>query len=309
MQFGQYENPENLREHPEREKSNKTLVVLCTYIPIDETLQYNTRKGDDYKRYYHNRLECLKFVLACYRYYSAGVEYDLLIVDNDSPSENFRRYLENCGYQFYIRPNTFFSFGAYKSAWKNLGKYYDYFVFHEMDWAPCHNGWLKQFIDIWQADKNIGMIGNLLEERGWIEGNELTDEDKVNNAFIEKINPNRKYHYNLDSEYLFTDKKVLEQMDKVGWLLFPCVPETSLSATYNELAFQQPILEMGYKIAAFSDKKHTMFYAICNQDFYFGNKGFENLTPFVPEQARYFCPEIKEYFNWYKGADSFKGYV
>ena len=121
MKYGQYDNPANLKEHPERKQESRTLAVLCSYIPKDEISQYNTRSyvDDSYKRYKHNRLECLKFVLACYEHYQAGANYDLLIVDNDSPSENAKRFILDQECLNYIRLNTFYSFGAYKSAWEN----------------------------------------------------------------------------------------------------------------------------------------------------------------------------------------------
>ena len=121
-----------------------------------------------------------------------------------------------------------------------------------------------------------------------------------------KTNPDRDRQFNLDSEYLFADKIVLEQMmEHGGWNIFPCEPEVKLSPVYNELALQQPILEMGYKIACYNDWEHTMFYATYNSGMPSKwDHGFEKMAPFVPEQTRIFCKEMRKYFKWYEGKTS-----
>jgi len=308
---GQYKNPKYNVTKPERKfnKNAKILAVLNTYIPKGFIVQYNSRlyPSDEYKRYIHHRLECLKFTLACYNYFNAGMKYDLIIVDNDSPE---KKYLKNLKIPVYFRENTYFSFGAYRYAWRKFRDQYDYYIFHEMDWVPAKHYWLKDLVKKWVSDKRVGMIGNLVENREWTD-NPQTDEQKVNNVFIEKINPKRKIQCNLDSEYLFTSSFVLRQMvDCDGWLIFKCSPKTNLSPAYNELAFQQPILEMGYKISSYNDGKHTMFYSIYNRNFLNEwNHGLENLVPFVPEQTRLFISEMREYFNFYdhEKNNSYKG--
>lgn len=279
----------------------RTLVVLCSYIPEGLMARYNSRlfKTHEFISYQHNRLECLKFTLESFKHIEAGSSYDLVIIDNDSPSVRGCDFLKNSDCLVISRENTYLSFGAYKTAWELFGEDYDYFVFHEMDWVPARKGWLRYLIDIWEADSEIGMIGNLIESRSWTE-KPTTDGQQIANAFIEKINKDRSHHYNLDSEYLFTDRTVLEQMDEVGWLMFECEPQTDLSPAFNELAFQQPILEMGYKLRCFNDGEHTMFYGIYNRGLPpKWDHGFENLTPFIPEQVRLFIPEFRAYFGFY----------
>ena len=322
-----YDDPQRLIKIPERENilNSKTLVVLCNYTPVDFNSGYNTRAHEthEYRWYSHNRLESLRFTLACYDHYDAGLPYDLCIVDNSSPFilnhspelvrsafADVHLHIPN-NIEILTRENTFFSFGAYKYAWERYWKDYDYFVFHELDWSPCHNGWLSQLVDMWVQNPEVGMIGNLIESRGW-SPNPLSDNAKTTNKHIAKINPKRLKQTNLDSEYLFTDKPVLLNMEaNGGWLLFQCSPEVDLSPAYNELAFQQPLLEMGYELLCFNDGKYTMMYAIYNQGF--PDKwwnGVENLAPFFPEQSRLFCTKMRDYFDFYdhEKFNSFRGW-
>ncbi len=299
----------------------KITVVVCTYFPVGHTVEYNTRSYEDheYKRYSHNRLECFKFLLACFNYYDAGLPFELVIVDNSSPDPEANMFMDSnnilvsTGHDIRVvkRPNTLYSFGAYRWAYENI-KDSQFYVFMEMDWVPCKHGWLLDLVEAWHSDPEIGMIGNLIEARGYSDPT-TNDNQKVNNAFIDKINPNRRIQMNLDSEYLFTSRYVLDQMmEHDGWLIFPCVPETDLSPAFNELAFQQPILEMGYKLLCYDDSKHTMMYGIYNQHIAPRWKhGWENLAPFLPEQSRLFCPEAREYFDFYdhNANDSFIKWV
>jgi len=299
-----YDAPASEVIRPDRTGGAKTLVVICTYIPEDLRFTYVSKShySETGGQYIHNRLECLKFVLACYQHFDAGASYDLIIVDNDSPRDVANQYFKTLDIPVIQRENTYFSFGAYKAAWEHFGNDYDYFVFHEMDWNPCRHNWLRMLIDMWESDSEIGMMGNLIEFRTLTKSPQ-NREERVSNEFINYINPNRSLQYNLDSEYLFVDKVVLKQMDDIGWLLFGCHPKVNLSPAYNELAFQQPILEMGYKLRCFNDGKNTMFYATYNQDLpEQWNNGLENLTPFIPEQVRLFIPEFCDYFDFYDHA-------
>ena len=297
-----YIDPKNPVDKIKREYINqKTLVVMNTYIPESGSSEYKTRSYIDheYKSYIHNRVECLKFTLACYKHYNAGVNYDLIIVDNSSP------ITPTVDVPIYVRENTFYSFGAYKYAFEKFGKDYDYFVFHEFDWCPSKDNWLKDLIDYWNSDNQIGMIGNLIEEFDYNDNN----TPDVIKRIIKKVNPNREFIYNLDSEYLFTDKEVLNKMVDTcgGWNIFPCSPEVEETPVINELGLQQPMLEMGYKLACMNDEKHTMFYSLYNSGFpkHKWNYGLDKLAPFVPEQTRNFVPEMSEYFKWYKDKPSF----
>ncbi len=297
-----YDNPKLNIIKPERAYDNKkkTLVVLNTYIPEGNISEYNTRSyvDHDYRRYKHDRKECLKFALACYKYYTPGANYDLIIVDNSSPGSI------DADVPIYKRENTYYSFGAYKYAWDRFGKDYDYFVFHEFDWVPAKHNWLINLIDYWESDNEIGMIGNLIEHFKYNK-----NDDGVINDIIKKVAPNREEIYNLDSEYLFTSNVVLNQMEENGgWNIFPCEPEVRETPVVNELGLQQPILEMGYKLACMNDGEHTMFYAIYNSGFPRNDKwfyGLDKLSPFVPEQTRNFVPEMNNYFSWYTGKSSF----
>ncbi len=301
-----YEDPKTRVEMPERKLSSemRTLCVINTYIPKTGWADYTTRyftEGDPIRYYRHDRVECLKFMLAAHDHYDPGMPCDIIIVDNSSPHTKAVDIMTSCGLPFYSRPNTYLSFGAYRYAFEKFGHLYDYFVFHEMDWVPTKDHWLTDLVNFWVSDQTIGMIGNLIESRGANYPPE-TDNEKTNNDFVDKIAPHRADRmWNLDSEYLFTSRFVLDQMlEHDGWLMFPCVPETNLSAAFNELAFQQPLMEMGYKIGCYNDGEHTMWYATYNNAFSpKWDKGLENIVPFAPEQTRFFMPEMAKHFDFY----------
>lgn len=306
LKKARYKDPKFEVEKSKREGGDKkTLVVMNTYLSEDNKASYNTRSYVTHlhSSYTHDRLKCLEFTLECYKYFDAGADYDFIIVDNDSPSKQLEGILNKRNLWFEKRENTFYSFGSYKYAWDKYGKDYDYFVFHEFDWVPAKHGWLKDLIDYWNSDKNIGMIGNLIEQRGY---NPKPRDGSVRymNEIMRKVNPDRDFQYNLDSEYMFIDKNVLLEMENHGgWNLFKCSPEVDESPIINELGFQQPILEMGYDLACYNDGEHTMFYAIYNNGFpeKWWN-GFDKLAPFIPEQTRLFVPEVRDYFRWYDHA-------
>jgi len=304
MRAVSYEDPKYKVEFREYDEGEETLVVLCTHFPKGHVDAYNSRsyeKPGEYERYLHDRLECFKFVIECFRHWDAGAPYKLVIVDNNSIDREALDYVRNLhDISVCCRKNTFYSFGAYRWAYYNLAPP-AYYLFMEQDWMPSKDGWLKDLIDHWNSDKEIGMIGNKIESRGYTNP-PINDNQRMNNAFIEKINPKRKHHHNLDSEYLFTSRSVLDQMmEHDGWLMFPCSPDTTLPPTFNELAFQQPILEMGYKISCYDDKKHTMFYATHNRDFPpEWDHGFgDMLAPLIPEQTRCFMPQVRKYLDFY----------
>ncbi|HDD45193.1 MAG TPA: glycosyltransferase [Candidatus Desulfofervidus auxilii] len=272
------------------------LCVIAVYVPKGKIAEYALRSKQGYSRYKHDRLEALKFCLKCYECFNAGVDYDLVIIDNDSPDEEAQEFLENCGYKVFRRENRYYSYGAYKYAWDLFGDSYDYYLFHEQDWVPAKDGWLLELIERQLSNRYIGSVGNCIEQRGWTE-NPVTDGQRINNRFIEKISPHRKKQYNLDGEYFLIPSKILKQVDKKpGFLLFPCAPETNLSPAYNELAFHQPILELGYKLKAYSDGRHAFFHGICMKEPQV-ERPIKDITPMVPEQTRFFCPMMKEYFS------------
>src|SRR3990167_6961243 len=118
LQKAHYDNPGYNVVKPDRifDNQKKTLVVLNTYIPEGLSAWYNSSDYDGAcTGYNHNRLESLKFTLDCYKHYKAGADYDLIVVDNNSPPQNATLNLfESLDVHVYIRENTYYSFGAYK---------------------------------------------------------------------------------------------------------------------------------------------------------------------------------------------------
>ncbi|MCD6213738.1 MAG: glycosyltransferase [Candidatus Desulfofervidus sp.] len=276
--------------------SPAVLCVVATYVPEPKVKEYNLRTPHGFEKYKHDRLEALKFCLKCYELFNPGVDFDLVLVDNESPNKEAQEFFENCGYKVFRRENRFYSYGAYKYVWDLFGDSYQYYLFHEQDWVPAKDGWLLELIQRLHSDRYVGAVGNCIEHRSWTD-DPKTDGEKICNRFIEKISPHRKVQFNLDGEYTLISSKVLKQFSSSpGFLLFPCEPETSLSPAYNELAFHQPILELGYKIKGFNDGFHTYFHGVCFTEPQV-NRGVGRLTPLVPEQTRMFCPMMKDYFS------------
>lgn len=306
---------EKERTDPE---GRRVACVACAYVPDGGLAQYNSRSfhTHEYHSYVHDRKVAFDFMMACHRKYDAGMEYDLHVVDNGSPDKEFQETLDALDVPVHRRENRMFSFGAWKWAYENLPDY-DYYVFEEYDWVPSGDGWLSAFMEKWNGDKGIGLVGNLVEDRGWkgIEDKNkcLSDETvrkmqdgDINAAFMAKIAPHRKKMYNLDSEYYFVSRKVLDEVAERGWLMWDCAPMTWMSPAYNELAFSQPFLELGYKISSFNDGKHTMWYSIYNRGTI--NKwwhGWDRCAPMIPEQLRNFDEKIAKRYEWYEGAKSY----
>jgi len=279
-------------------KQPPVLCVIAVFIPEGRIAEYNLRCADGrYEKYKHDRLECLKFVLRCYEFFNAGVDYDLILIDNSSPDREAQKFLSNCSYTVLKRENTFFSFGPRKFAWEKFGDKYDYYFFQELDWIPIKDNWLLEMIKILLSDRAIGSVGNNVERRSWTE-NPFNPQQKVNNEFIEKIAPHRKQMYNLHGAYCLIPSRVLKEIDSHGgFLMFPCKPQTELDPVYNELAFHQPILEMGYKIRSFDDGEHILFRGIHYEKGINENLPDECFAPLVPEQTRFFSARVKDYLK------------
>ena len=70
---------------------------------------------------------------------------------------------------------------------------------------------------------------------------------------------------------------------------------------YNEILFQQPILELGYKLVSFHDEQHIQPTGVAIYDL---KKEYEELcnsqiAPIIQGNIRFFSDRFKNYFNWY----------
>jgi glycosyltransferase involved in cell wall biosynthesis len=276
---------------------SKIVNVIVTHVPLVQTVEYavnSNQKKHTRVYYYENKLESIKFNLACHKHYKAGADYEIVIVDNESRDKATQEYLELLekeGIKVLRRENIGFSFAGFKYAWDKFKNDYDYFLFNEQDGVPAKDDWLVEILNKFHSEKDIGAVGNNVESF------DLTWEFPELKNLCPYIGE-RNTIYNLDGFMTFTSSTVLREVDKIGGL-FTLPVRGRKNAERNELIFQQPILELGYKIVSFHDGNH-----LCYSDFYYPdedseykNMPLENVTPMVLADTRLFV--FKNYFNWY----------
>ena len=233
MKEGKYKNPKN-----EIDISPKIANIIVTYVPegqVEYVPVRSTINQEHHEYYNENKLETIKFTLACHSYYKAGVDYEIIIIDNNSKNKEYFEYLKSLQFQIYHRENIGFSFGAFRWAWEKFGDKYDYYLFNEQDAVPAKDSWLLEILQRFLSDKEIGIVGNNIETR--------TVSQSYCKDLLDIVPSLRDNMYNLDGFMNFTSSKVLKQVDKVGGLkVLPVEGDTN--AEYNELLFQQPILEL-----------------------------------------------------------------
>lgn len=265
---GYYTNP----------KHNQVKPKVACVIPV-----YVCKK--DYGHYREDKLETITMNLAAHKHYKAGIDYDIILVNHGKPI-NFPEY------KILERPNFGYSFGAYKQAWETYKKEYDFYLFNEDDIAPSKDGWLAEILLKFMSDKNIGAVGNFVEGRS-------ADESGSDKAWS-LINFNRDMMYNFDGAFTFTSSRILEQVEEIGGLpVFPCMPETKLPATVNEMVFQQPILELGYKILSFADGEH---FVVHGSEVFTGDVMHNTgpLCPLINLNGRRKIEAIRKNYEWYQ---------
>lgn len=274
----------------------KIVNVIVTFAPSGqvENCPASSHVGSPTVWYVENKLETVKFNIACHRHYNPGVDYEIVIVDNGSEDEEMLRYLrklQNEGIKILRRENVGFSFAGFKFAWEQLKNDYDYFLFNEQDGVPSRDGWLLEILQKFHSEKGIGAVGNNIEE---FDLTKLYAELKTLCPYI----GDRDYTFNLDGFMTFTSSTILRQVDNIGGL-FTLPVMGDHHAERNELIFQQPILELGYKIISFHDGNHIVYAGIqfLDEDPEYINIPKENLSPMVLAHTRLFV--LKEHFNWY----------
>lgn len=278
------------------------------YTIIDETKKKEVNIVED-------KLELIKFTIKCIKHFKTDLNYELILIDNGTESEEAIEYYKTLPYRVIRRKNEGFSFGAWKYAWEKLKKKYDYYLFFEADYAPCKDYWLEEIYEEFHKSDDIGAVGNVLETMGrlpypkHIEINTKSEESKFTeteiNKYLEIVNDGRDYIINLDGCYTFTSREIIEQVYKNGeFRVLPCGGgkrhEDSKASTTNELLFQQPILNLGYKIVAFglpdfSKCERIYFYGIRAGDL---DREFnpDLLVPLVAGVTKFTCKQMKEYF-------------
>lgn len=293
MKEGQYNNPKyKPLENP------KVACVMCVYIPKGQTETYSVRSNlqpAKWKPFTENKLESVKFTLACYEHYKSGVDYELILVNNGTEEPETLQYLSDLPYKVYHRENQGWGFGAYKWFWENYGDKYDYFLFHEQDWGPAKNNWLKELLDKFLSEENIGAVGNTVEDRPSRPVGNIGDLKNI-------IGTDREQLYNFDGAYTFTSTDVLDRIDRIGGLqVLDCEPRTDINAMYNEILFVQPILELGYKITSYHDGKHLRVAGVAILDIENEHLSDKEMAPIIQGNVRFFSKRMHKYFKWYEG--------
>lgn len=280
MHEAQYEDP---RRHTAK---GKILCVIPLYIP-------QARKKD-YGHFVEDKFETLKKTLAAHKHFAAGVDYDVVLINNGSHMPNDVEYFRKAGYRIFDRENEGYGFGAWKFAWEHFKDLdmYDYYLFTEDDQAPAKDDWLLEILTLFHSDADIGAVGNSVEAHG---------HDVTADQVQELCGTKRDIVYCLDGSFTFTSARVLSQVDATGGLtVFPCEPKFPRAATVNEVAFQQPILELGYKLVSFSGMNRTLIHG---SELYTGdlaNRG--PIAPIINHNAGWKVPQIEEAFRWYTPA-------
>lgn len=288
MKEGRYTDPKN-----KVDIRPKIANVIVTYVPENQIEFVPVRspaEPHEYEHYNENKLETIKFTLACHNHYKAGAEYDIIIVDNDSKDKEALEYINSLPYQVFHRENVGFSFGGYKMAWDMFGDKYDYYVFNEQDGVPAKDGWLLDLVNRFVSEGSIGSVGNNVEAHN-LESHYCRDIKTLANV-------NRDFIYNLDGFMSFTSSKILKQVEVNGG--FKIVPvKGDVLAEYNELLSQQPILELGYKLSAFNDGEHMSYHGVSflKKDPAFKDMSYDKMAPMVLGHTRLYA--LKDYFSWY----------
>lgn len=288
---GKYTNPKYGIKH-----KPKIVNVIGTYVRPGQIERCAALSNRQEPRVYYdeNKLETIKFNMACHKHYNAGADYEIVLVDNGSEDEATQKYLgllEKEGIKVFKRENIGFSFAGFKYAWEKLGSDYDYFLFNEQDGVPAKKDWLLEILQKFHSEKDIGAVGNTVETQ------DLTQEYSELKQLCPYIKE-RDITYNLDGHMTFTSSTILRQVDKIGGL-FVLSGVGDKDAERNELMFQQPILELGYKITSFHDGNHICY---ANRNFLDEDPEYENIpkiniTPMALAHTRLFV--LKDHFGWY----------
>lgn len=296
--------------HPlqEIERPAKIAVILATFIRKGkiEEVGGRGRKDPDFELVIvEDKLEMLKLTLASHKHFDAGVDYELIIVDNSTDDVESAAFIEQYAKENDIkllkRPNTGFSFGAYQHAWKTFGDTYDYYLFHEQDILPVRDGWLRDVLIKFHSHKDIGAVGNIIEgprSRDYFDTWAVMDPAFVGTEYWDSKDF---MQMNLDGMFMFASSNILKKCglqiyemkltkegDYESWDLTPGV---------NELFYQHPILNAGYTLEEMRDAKTLYTWGIQYIDFP-ETKGMV-LAPMMHAQIYENNPYMKKYFDWY----------
>jgi hypothetical protein len=243
----------------------KIACIIPAYIPANKT--------KDYGYFIEDKSETIRLNLAAHKHFRPGVAYDIIVINHGGFSSEEVRVID--------KPNEGYSFGAFKQAWEEFGEYYDFYLFAEDDIAPAKDDWLQEIVLKFFSAPDIGAVGNFVEARSL--------RERQSELLWELLSYEREMLYNLDGAFTFTSAKILRQVEKIGGLpVFDCEPRTKIPATINECAFQQPILELGYRMVAFDG------FVVHGSEIFTNNLSSRTgqLSPLINVNGRFKIPEV-----------------
>lgn len=273
-------------------KNPKIAVVTTLWVgePDTDTYQIMWRDWNDKligtTTHIEKKLESIKFSFDTMRKIDAGMKFDFIFIDNGTENKEALEYYRKLP-NYYRRENKDFSFGGYRYAWEKFGSKYDYYLFHEQDWGAGTRGWLKMFYQRFHEKEYVGAVGNALEVR----------MRKDRNPEVQKqmnlCAPEKQVMYNLDGACTFTSSEVLKN----------CPPNVldldkmNLDPTYNELSFQQNIVNAGYQLDSF-DRDYAVWLGVQLKEPILGRSvNLNKLPPLINATTYHLNDRIREYYN------------
>ena len=292
---------------------------IAVVIPIFSVPGHKEEVGGRYRggekketetSFFEDKLELIKFSLAAHKHYNPGVPYQMIFVDNSSPDREINELIVsfcNKNDALYVkRPNTGFSFGAYKYAWETFGDQFEYYLFHEQDIAPIKDNWLLDILAKFFEYPGTGAVGNLCEPMTGYRGRAYFEQWGIfHPGMVGEYWNNPEFRQcNLDGMFMFTSSKILKecglQITEMK-LTDPNNPESwDITPGVNELFWQHYILMAGYKIVSFHDNLHLFTHGICYLDFEDTLRD-RQLPPMMHAQTFFVNREMRlNYFKWYE---------
>ncbi len=223
----------------------------------------------------------------------AGVDFELAIVcnTNNSNQEKFLLNLESKKIKILIRENTGFNIGAWDYGWRNLPPS-DNYLFLQDDCYILRRGWLKAFVDKFEQDSNMGLLGESLNWNFlWEKAPPSKKEDAIlyRNFLAKNQIPEGDTARHLQSLILFTSRSILEQIN--GFI----IADTYREAIASEIAISQKVEALNYEINQV--KPNHPFYYICHPQWKNRRRKMDRLTNFIANPYYPFLIEnIKKIF-------------
>lgn len=314
MKEGFYTHPTN-----NKIKRGRVAVVVTTFIheSQNEMVCMRRRSNENTLAYQENKLELLKFSIARYQHYNPGVDFDLVIVDNSSPNEEAQKYLKKLSderVKVLSRENTGFSFAAAEYAYKTFLDEYDYYFFCEQDAAASKDYWLRDLINVFLSDRNIGAVGNVVEDYRYKEF--FDSHPEYNLKMLGEYSESKNFRQcNLDGMAFLTSSSVLKKLYENGGFNIQYMSPKNTYDTWdvnpvnNELFWMHNLLNMGYELVGHNDGNHIYAHGITHADFgEMDQLPLEKLSPIMHGQTLYSNKRMREYFSWYKDMENFPFY-